>query len=400
MELQEQAVGGRQSINIAFMFMTLILGVAGALQWPVISLFLTRATSATPMMVGAFYTANAVLGIGMSQLLARRSDTAGNRRALIVFCCIIALANALLFAFNRHFAVLITLGVLMSSISIAAMPQIFALAREYADQTGSEVVKFTTRMRVQISLSWIIAPPLAFYIIAHFGFTTLYLIIALLFAVAIVVVLSLLPSPEVAPEQPNNNEIDASVPKNRDAWWLFAAMSLLWAGDVMYLIDMPIYVSGMNNVADGFAGWLLGVGAGFEVLTVLFSAPFIQRFGKRTMFLLAALCAALFYIGMAEVHTPMALVAIQILNAMFIGIIGGVGMLYMQDLLPGAPGIASTLYTNSNATGAIIGGMSQGIVREHFGHQPVYWVAMVTALLAFGMILRVKRVQKSPRKSE
>lgn len=392
MELQEQEQeqGESHRVNIAFMAVTLILGIAGALQWPVISLFLTRSTGATPMMVGAFYTVNAIAGVGMSQLLARRSDVAGNRRSLILACCAVAVVNALLFAFDRHYWLLITLGVLMSSISLAAMPQLFALARQYADQNHCEMVKFTTRMRVQISLSWIIGPPLAFFTLAHFGFITLYLLVALLFALAIVLILALLPSLHAAPGEVKT-ATDASLPKNRDVRWLFATLALLWAGDAMYLIDMPIYVSAMNNVVQGFAGWLLGVGAGFEVLMVLFCTPLIRRFGKRQLLLSAAVSAALFYTGMATITTPLGLMAIQIFNALFIGIVSGMGMLYMQDLLPAAPGTASTLYSNSVSTGAIVAGLLQGLVSENVGHQPVYWAAVAISLLALSFALRVKR---------
>lgn len=391
MELQERAVGGSQTVSVAFMGVALILGIAGALQMPVVSLFLTKGTGASPMMVGVFFTVNAIAGVAVSQLLARRSDAGGDRRLLILACCAIAIGNALLFAFNRNFTLLLTLGVVMSSIAATAMPQLFALARQYADDMGSEVVKFTTRMRVQISLSWIIAPPVAFFTVAHFGFTALYATVALLFVLAFALVLSLLPSLQVAPKPVPTEEAPHAAPKNRDAWFLFMALVLLWGGDAMYLIDMPIYVTGMQNVAEDFAGWLLGIGAGFEVLIVMFIAPLIQRFGKRPLLLIAALCAALFYAGMAFVTTPLALIAIQILNALFIGIVGGMGMLYMQELLPGAPGTASTLYSNSVSTGAIIAGLLQGVVREHLGHQPVYWTAMAISLLAFGLLLRVKK---------
>ncbi|EIC85325.1 sugar efflux transporter [Serratia sp. M24T3] len=391
MELEQQAEGSNQLVSAAFMATVLLLGISGAFQWPVLSLFLTRNTGATPMMVGAFYTVNAIAGIGMSQLIARRSDATGNRRNLIIACCSIAVVNALLFAYNRHYWVLISLGVLMSAVSIAAMPQVFALARQYADQTGGEVVKFTTRMRAQISLSWIVAPPLAFFTLAHFGFTVLYLIVASLFALALLLVVALLPSLPALPVQAIETGPNVSKTKDRDVWWLFAAFALLWAGDAMYLIDMPLYISSLSHVAAGFAGWLLGVGAGFEVLIVLFSVTLIHRFGKRPLLLVGVLSAVVFYAGMALVVSPQALMAIQIFNALFIGIVGGMGMLYMQDLLPAAPGSASTLYSNSVSTGAIIAGLLQGLVSENLGHQPVYWVAMVISLLALGMALRVKK---------
>ena len=41
-------------------------------------------------------------------------------------------------------------------------------------------------------------------------------------------------------------------------------------------------------------------------------------------------------------HSPVILLGLQLLNAIFIGILGGIGMLYFQDLMPGQAGSATT----------------------------------------------------------
>ena len=93
-----------------------MMGVAGALQAPTLSLFLSREVGAQPFWVGLFYTVNAIVGIVVSLGLAKRSDSQGDRRKLIMFCCLMAIGNALLFAFNRHYLTLITCGVLLASL--------------------------------------------------------------------------------------------------------------------------------------------------------------------------------------------------------------------------------------------------------------------------------------------
>ena len=120
-------------VYAAFMLVAFMMGVAGALQAPTLSLFLSREVGAQPFWIGLFYTVNAIAGIGVSLWLAKRSDSQGDRRKLIIFCCLMAIGNALLFAFNRHYLTLITCGVLLASLANTAMPQLFALAREYAE---------------------------------------------------------------------------------------------------------------------------------------------------------------------------------------------------------------------------------------------------------------------------
>lgn len=102
-------------VYAAFMLVAFMMGIAGALQAPTLSLFLSREVGAQPFWVGLFYTVNAIAGILVSLALAKRSDSRGDRRRLIMFCCLMAVGNALLFAFNRHYLTLITCGVMLAS---------------------------------------------------------------------------------------------------------------------------------------------------------------------------------------------------------------------------------------------------------------------------------------------
>lgn len=63
--------------NSAFLIVAFLTGIAGALQTPTLSLFLTNEVHARPVMVGFFFTGSAVIGILVSQFLAGRSDRRG-----------------------------------------------------------------------------------------------------------------------------------------------------------------------------------------------------------------------------------------------------------------------------------------------------------------------------------
>lgn len=181
-------------IFAAFLLIAFLSGIAGALLTPTLSLFLATEVKVRPLWVGFFYTANAVAGIVVSFLLAKRSDHRGDRRMLVLLCCLMAIGNCLLFAFNRDYLTLITVGVLMSAVASTAMPQIFALAREYADSEAREVVMFSSVMRAQLSLAWVVGPPLSFALALKYGFMVMFLIAAATFAVCTLLVWFTLPS--------------------------------------------------------------------------------------------------------------------------------------------------------------------------------------------------------------
>lgn len=379
-------------VYVAFMLVSFMMGIAGALQAPTLSLFLSREVGARPVWVGLFYTVNAIAGIGVSLWLARRSDRQGDRRKLIMFCCLMAIGNALLFAFNRHYLTLITCGVLLASIANTAMPQVFALAREYADRSAREVVMFSSIMRAQLSLAWVIGPPLAFTLALNYGFTTMFLIAVGIFAVSLALIAFSLPSVERL-EQPADMAItEVSGWKDKNLRLLFIASTLMWTCNTMYIIDMPLWISSELGLPDTLAGLLMGTAAGLEIPAMLLAGYYVKRFGKRRMMVTAVISGVLFYLGLNLFHTREALLLLQLFNAVFIGIIAGIGMLWFQDLMPGRAGSATTLFTNSISTGVILAGVIQGGLAESFGHHTVYWAIAALSVVTLGMTMRVKDV--------
>ncbi|MFZ3390394.1 sugar efflux transporter [Buttiauxella gaviniae] len=379
-------------VYAAFMVVAFMMGIAGALQAPTLSLFLTREVQVRPFWVGLFYTVNAIAGILVSLALAKRSDSRGDRRKLIMVCCVMAVANCVLFAFNRHYLTLITVGVMFASIANTAMPQIFALAREYADSSAREVVMFSSIMRAQLSLAWVIGPPLSFMLALNYGFTTMFLIAAGIFVISLALIFFALPSVSRI-EQPADVALtQVSGWKDKNVRMLFIASMLMWTCNTMYIIDMPLWVSTDLGLPESLAGLLMGTAAGLEIPAMILAGYYVKRFGKRRMMVIAVAAGVLFYVGLILFHSRTALLLLQLFNAVFIGIVAGIGMLWFQDLMPGRPGSATTLFTNSISTGVILAGVLQGALAESFGHHSVYWLIAGLSVLALILTSRVKNI--------
>ncbi|EFO3385008.1 sugar efflux transporter SetA [Escherichia coli] len=379
-------------VYAAFMLVAFMMGVAGALQAPTLSLFLSREGGAQPFWIGLFYTVNAIAGIGVSLWLAKRSDSQGDRRKLIIFCCLMAIGNALLFAFNRHYLTLITCGVLLASLANTAMPQLFALAREYADNSAREVVMFSSVMRAQLSLAWVIGPPLAFMLALNYGFTVMFSIAAGIFTLSLVLIAFMLPS-VARVELPSENALSMQGGwQDSNVRMLFVASTLMWTCNTMYIIDMPLWISSELGLPDKLAGFLMGTAAGLEIPAMILAGYYVKRYGKRRMMVIAVAAGVLFYTGLIFFHSRMALMTLQLFNAVFIGIVAGIGMLWFQDLMPGRAGAATTLFTNSISTGVILAGVIQGAIAQSWGHFAVYWVIAVISVVALFLTAKVKDV--------
>ena len=377
--------------SMAFLIVAFLTGIAGALQTPTLSIFLTDEVHARPAMVGFFFTGSAVIGILVSQFLAGRSDKRGDRKSLIVFCCLLGVLACTLFAWNRNYFVLLFVGVFLSSFGSTANPQMFALAREHADKTGREAVMFSSFLRAQVSLAWVIGPPLAYALAMGFSFTVMYLSAAVAFIVCGVMVWLFLPS--MQKELPlATGTVEAPRRNRRGTLLLFVICTLMWGSNSLYIINMPLFIINELHLPEKLAGVMMGTAAGLEIPTMLIAGYFAKRLGKRFLMRVAAVGGVCFYAGMLMAHSPVILLGLQLLNAIFIGILGGIGMLYFQDLMPGQAGSATTLYTNTSRVGWIIAGSVAGIVAEIWNYHAVFWFAMVMIIATLFCLLRIKDV--------
>lgn len=388
------AVSSAKSFDLtstAFLIVAFLTGIAGALQTPTLSIFLTDEVHARPAMVGFFFTGSAVIGILVSQFLAGRSDKRGDRKSLIVFCCLLGVLACTLFAWNRNYFVLLFVGVFLSSFGSTANPQMFALAREHADKTGREAVMFSSFLRAQVSLAWVIGLSLAYALAMGFSFTVMYLSAAVAFIVCGVMVWLFLPS--MRKELPlATGTIEAPRRNRRDTLLLFVICTLMWGSNSLYIINMPLFIINELHLPEKLAGVMMGTAAGLEIPTMLIAGYFAKRLGKRFLMRVAAVGGVCFYAGMLMAHSPVILLGLQLLNAIFIGILGGIGMLYFQDLMPGQAGSATTLYTNTSRVGWIIAGSVAGIVAEIWNYHAVFWFAMVMIIATLFCLLRIKDV--------
>ncbi|EJF30129.1 MULTISPECIES: sugar efflux transporter SetB [Enterobacteriaceae] len=378
--------------STAFLIVAFLTGIAGALQTPTLSLFLTDEVHVRPALVGFFFTGSAVIGILVSQFLAGRSDRKGDRKTLIFACCLLGALGCILFAWNRNYFILLFVGVFLSSFGSTANPQMFALAREHADSTGREAVMFSSILRAQVSLAWVIGPPIAYALAMGFGFKVMYLSAAFAFVICGAMVWLFLPSMRKEPVAKAEARLESPRRNRRDALLLFAACTMMWGCNSLYIINMPLYIINELHLPEKLAGIMMGTAAGLEIPTMLIAGYYAKRFGKRFLMRFAVAAGLLFYVGMITLTNEYMLLGLQLLNAIFIGILAGIGMIYFQDLMPGQAGAATTLYTNTTRVGWIIAGSLAGVVAEIWNYHSVFFIALGMIAVSIYCMAQIKDI--------
>ncbi|BFU59672.1 MFS transporter [Rodentibacter abscessus] len=377
-------------IAFNFLLIAFLTGIASAFQTPTLSLFLSQEIQVSPFFVGLFYSVNAIIGIILSQAVAKYSDNQEDRRKIIIYCCLIAIAGCLLFAYNRNYYVLILLATTLLGLGSAANPQSFALAREYAESVDKEAVMFSTIMRTQISLAWIVGPPLSFFIALNWGFEYMYLVAGFAFLLCAGVSLLL---PRIS-RQSAVKKLDVSeqTSPRKSVVYLFIANLLLWTCNSMYLINMPLFIINELQLDKELAGILMGTAAGLEIPMMIIAGYLTKYFTKKQLIAFALFAGLLFYIGIVFATQTWHFVTLQFLNAIFIGITATIGMIYFQDLMPTQMGTATTLFSNAAKASWVIGGPIAGIIAEIWHYNSVFYVATALILVSIFCLKKVKSV--------
>lgn len=374
----------------SFLVAAFIIGIAGALQAPTLSRYLAEDVKVNPYQVGLFYSINAVAGIVISFLLAQYSDNKGVRRNIILFCCLMGIGNCITFAFSRQYFILVTVGIFFSALTSAAMPQIFASAREYTDKTDRNVVVFNGILRAQLSLAWVIGPPLSFALAVNYGFTIMYLSAAAMFFVAMLIVFLCFPVIKRPASVTKKQEPKEKIFNNPNVILLFIASISMGTANMMYLIDMPLYIDNILPGSPSLPGHLMGIAAAIEIPAMLIASMLVPRFGNKNLICFAVICGIIFYIGMVSTQNEWMLIGLQFFNGLFIGIIASIGLIYFQDLLPKRTGVASTLFNNCISCSIILAGMLQGVISANFGHQSIYTISLAMVILSFILCLIIQ----------
>ncbi|ENI1176535.1 TPA: MFS transporter, partial [Escherichia coli] len=112
----------------------------------------------------------------------------------------------------------------------------------------------------------------------------------------------------------------------------------------------------------------------------------------RLLMLIAIVSGMCFYASVLMATTPAVELELQILNAIFLGILCGIGMLYFQDLMPEKIGSATTLYANTSRVGWIIAGSVDGIMVEIWSYHALFWLAIGMLGIAMICLLFIKDI--------
>ncbi|MFI7070069.1 sugar efflux transporter [Micromonospora sediminicola] len=388
--------GRLRLLPLALMFLSVGLSVAVVL--PFLSLFLDSEVGADPLRVTVFLVVAPLSGVAVSTLVGRLSDRRPIRRRLLVDAALAGMVGAGLTAVVRDYWVLLGLTATAVALANSLFPQSFAYARQLLDRDSpGRAALGISVLRTVFSLAWVAGPALAAVLLSVGGFRLVYGVAAGLYAAAALLAAFRLEELPV-PARPAADVPGVAAP-GASRWRLVftvVAFVLVQCPMTLGVQAMPLFIGRDLGGEPADAGLVLGLCAALEIPLMLGLGVLTARVRLRTLILLGAGCGVAYYAVAAAAPTVTVLLLAQPVNAMFIAAVSGVAITYVQDLLPGQPGRATTLFTNSFPIGAMLAGPLLGIAAQ-VGYRWAY--GMSTALCAGGLLVLLLTRPRPPARA-
>jgi SET family sugar efflux transporter-like MFS transporter len=392
---------GRALLPLGLVFLS--VGLSSAVVVPFLSLFLSTAVRAGPVKVTVFLVAAPLAGVIVATWMGRLSDRRPIRRQLLIAASVAGVLGTGVTAFVREYWILLALAVTAAAIAGSLFSQSFAYAQQvFARRDPAGAAMGISILRTIFSVAWVAGPPLAAVLLTAGGFGYVYTMAAVTYAIAALVATFWLDEigagatapagpPDPADSVPADDRPDAS----RWTLWLTAGgFTLLQCPLTLGVQALPLFIRVDLHGGIDDSGLILGLCAFLEIPLLLGFGWLATRIRLRVLLLFGASCGVAYEVVAATATVVGVLVAGQLLNALFIAAFSGLGIIYVQDMLPRNPGRATTLFTNSFPIGALLAGPLFGLA-QHYGFRLAYVFCAVLCAAGFLVLLVVRPVRRA-----
>jgi SET family sugar efflux transporter-like MFS transporter len=169
------------------------------------------------------------------------------------------------------------------------------------------------------------------------------------------------------------------------------AFALFQAAMITAMTTTTLFATETLHLSALWGGLALSIAAGLEVPVLLWLRTSADRGDEFATMKKAALVGVLYYLLMATAAGSVELLAVQVLNALFVAVVAGTGLTLFQRIV-GMPGAAAGLQGNASRVGTTMTGPILALGANHWiGLRAVFLVAALCALVGGAAVALVHR---------
>lgn len=378
------------------------LGVAVSVTSPFLIIYMTQEYGITTTAFGLFLAAAALGSFVINTYVGRKSDHITFDRKYIIVAALVSMIVAFMgFVIYDSLLLVIVSYILFASLGAPAMPQLYASARESINDYQPRLATFAnTVLRSTFSLGFLIGPLIGTILLTKFGFNGLFIGTSTFFFTVFILALFIKPRPK-PPSERQDVQMTASIAneapsliKNRNIFLPFMAFIFLQVAMFMYILNMPLYITGTLGLDEGKVGVIASLCAGLEVPLMIMVGYIAGRYSARNLLIFSGFFAIIYFTLIGAVQDFTWMLIGQLPLAVFLAIILGLGISYFQELVPHFPGFASTLFANGMIVGQLLGNLMGGMLSDFIGIQNVFFLCTACVIIAMLILFKTKPVVK------
>lgn len=376
----------------------LSLGIGFSFVSPFLSLWGTRAVGMSPSGFGMYMTVTTLSAIVLATTLARWSDSHLPRKLMLLLGGAGGVVGYAAYALLRDPRILIIVGCTALACSALTFSQLFAYTRErYYDAPVPGVPPgfLMSVVRVCFSVAWTAGPSVGAWMMVAYGFRGLFFGAAALFLIFLIGVLRFVPFER----RPHHVRAAKREPVWRiitrpDLMVTFVAFMLIYAAHTMNAMNLPLMITNVLGGTSRDVGITFGIGPLVEIPLMLWFGHLASRGYSLALLRFGGISTLVYFLLLSRVQAPWHVFLLQSLHGTSFAIISNVGILFFQDLVPGQPGLATTIFANAANAGNLLGFFSFGLLVQPLGNRGVFLgSAALTAGMAVAMFVYRPRPQ-------
>ena len=377
--------GDRTLIPVA----ALLWGLQFAFLNPSIGLLLASLYDASAAQVGWALAAYNISGFVSTMIVPARADRAGDYVRPMVWCGVLTVLLVTALALST------TLPMAVLALVALGGPAGVGVGLLFAHQRSTNAsVEQVMRTRAVFSFAWVAGPPIATLLIGFTGPRSVLWAIGLIAAVCVAVSVALqrtrAPVTAGGGEDTDDRGTLALLAEPEVAR-LVGAFTLLSAANNAAISTTTLLVTDRLDLDPVWGGVALAVAAGLEIPALLILGRLSGRIDTRRLLTVGALVAVAYYAVITVTQGPLLLVAAQVLNAIGVAAVSGIGLTVIQDVVP-RPGLASGLFMNTYRGGAVLAGPLVAVGGStSLGYGATFLAAALVAAVSLPLLVRRRR---------
>lgn len=385
------------------------LGLGFSFVSPFLSLWLTREIGLSPTRLGLYLTATTLCTLVVGTTLAHWSDTHVPRKTMLLAGGAGGVLGYAGYALLKQPALLLAAGCTLLALAGVCFSQLFAHVRARyfaapeegragaATAAGVSPAFLTSLVRVCFSIAWTTGPSIGAWLMVAQGYRGMFFGAAALYLVFLLGVWRFVP---LAPHPPHLRtavrEPVWRVITRGDIFALFAGFALIFAAHTMNMLNLPLRITQDLGGTEVDVGIAFGVGPAAEIPLMLWFGLLAARGHQLALIRFGALATVGYFLLLTLARTPWHVFPLQILHGLSFAVISNVAIVFFQDLLPGQPGLATTIFSNAANVGNLVGFLSFSAFAPAVGHQGLFLVSAAFAAATCVVVIAYRPRRANP----